>query len=87
MSKLNELYLAHNGWLCLIRINCPLHRDFFLLLFSHSDSPPYELMSLARPLKHGLRRRAVLGASEVRRGIVTQAEVDQAKGYCVNQLK
>ncbi|OIW34149.1 hypothetical protein CONLIGDRAFT_611374 [Coniochaeta ligniaria NRRL 30616] len=39
-----------------------------------------------RVLRHGLKK-ASLSPKELRRGIVTEADVDQARNYCLNQLR
>ncbi|KAK0704627.1 Squalene/phytoene synthase [Lasiosphaeris hirsuta] len=43
-------------------------------------------MFSVRAIRNGLKR-APLGPGEARRGIVTDADVDQARKYCVNQLR
>jgi NADH dehydrogenase [ubiquinone] 1 alpha subcomplex assembly factor 6 len=39
-----------------------------------------------RVLRHGLKK-ASLRPKVPRRGIVTEADVDQARNYCLNQLR
>ncbi|KAB5511643.1 Squalene/phytoene synthase [Coniochaeta sp. 2T2.1] len=38
-------------------------------------------------VRHGLRKASRLSSKEVRRGIVTEADVDQARSYCLDQLR
>lgn len=43
-------------------------------------------MHSIRAFRHGLKR-ASWSSKELRRGIVTDADVDQARNYCLNQLQ